>query len=58
MIEGPLVSHPTSEQLAAFAQLTEEQRFNWLMDMLALCYDLTPPELRARWRELKDAQRT
>ena len=48
-----LVSRPTRDQIDAFAKLTAEQRFNWLMDMLALCYDLTPPELREHWRTLK-----
>lgn len=51
-----LISRPTQEQIDAFKKLDAEQRFNWLMDMLALCYDLTPPELRERWRTIK-AQR-
>lgn len=46
-------SRPTQTQLAAFAKLTVEQRYNWLMDMLELCYALTPPELRQRWRTIK-----
>ena len=48
-----LVSRPTPEQIAAFAKLSPEQRFNWLMDLLALCHELTPPELRERWRTSK-----
>ena len=57
MREDALVSRPTREQLAAFAKLTAEERYNWLMDMLALCYDLTPPDLRDRWRTTKDRLR-
>jgi len=49
-----LVSRPTREQVENFARLSVEQRFNWLMDMLALCHDLTPPEVRERWRTVKD----
>jgi hypothetical protein len=45
-----LVSRPTREQLEAFEQLSVEARFQWLTDMLALCYELTPEELRVRWR--------
>jgi hypothetical protein len=49
--EKALVSRPTKEQVEAFAKLTAEERFNWLMDLLALCFELTPPEIRDRWRQ-------
>jgi hypothetical protein len=42
---------PTADQIDRFAKLTVEQRFHWLVDMLAVCYELTPPEARALWRE-------
>ncbi len=52
-----LVSRPTREQVENFARLSVEQRFNWLMDMLALCHDLTPPDVREGWRTVKDEAR-
>ncbi len=45
-----LVSRPTREQQEAFALLSVEARFQWLTDLLAVCYELTPGHLRARWR--------
>ncbi len=46
-----LASRPTAEQIARFSKLTPEQRFQWLVDTLALCHELATPEARARWRE-------
>lgn len=48
-----LVSRPTQDQIERFSKLTVEQRFQWLVDTLALCFDLAPPEARAAWREHK-----
>jgi hypothetical protein len=44
------LSRPTREQREAFARLSVEARFQWLTDLLTLCYALTPEHLRARWR--------
>lgn len=46
-----LVTRPTADQIARFSKLTPEQRFQWLVDMLALCYELATPEARERWRK-------
>ena len=39
------------------AQLTPEERFRWLVDLLALCYELATPEVRASWHEHKASRR-
>jgi len=52
-VPAPLVSTPDADQIGRFAQLTPEQRFHWLVDMLALCHDLATPEARASWRKHK-----
>lgn len=52
-----LASRPTPEQLERFAKLSAEERFNWFADMLALCFELSPPEVRERWREHKARHR-
>jgi hypothetical protein len=44
-----LASRPTADQIARFAKLTPEQRFHWPVDTLALCYELSPPEVQAQW---------
>lgn len=46
-----LPSVPTADQLERFAKLSVEQRFHWLVDMIALCHDLAPADVRAGWRE-------
>jgi hypothetical protein len=48
-----LVSRPTPDQIERFSKLTAAQRFFWLTDMLALCYELATPEARAAWRKHK-----
>ncbi|HEY8924084.1 MAG TPA: hypothetical protein VIU64_06860, partial [Polyangia bacterium] len=52
-----LASRPTADQIARFARLTPEERFHWLVDLLALCYELATPEARASWHQQKTAQR-
>ena len=42
---------PSADQIERFAKLTAEQRFHWLVDMLAVCYELATPEARALWRK-------
>jgi len=51
-----LWSRPTDDQLARFARLTAEERFHWLVDMLALCHELATPEVRESWRKHKAAR--
>jgi len=56
MSESPrptLVAQPTADQIERFSKLTVEQRFHWLVDTLALCFDLATPEARAQWRKHK-----
>ena len=53
LMTAPLASSPDADQLRRFALLTPEQRFQWLVDMLALCHDLATPEARASWRRHK-----
>jgi hypothetical protein len=54
MSEPPsLSSRPTPDQIARFAKLTPEQRFHWLVELLAVCYELAPPEAHAAWRRHK-----
>jgi hypothetical protein len=48
-----LVSRPTPDQIERFSKLTAEQRFQWLVDTLALCFELSTPETRAAWRKHK-----
>ncbi len=48
-----LASRPTTEQIERFAKLSYEERFQWLVDTLALCYELSPSETQASWREHK-----
>ncbi len=43
--------HPSPEQVRAFAELTVEQRYEWLVAMLELCFEATPPDLRERWHQ-------
>jgi hypothetical protein len=50
---GSLASRPTPDQIERFAKLTAEERFRWLVDTLALCYELATPEARAQWHEHK-----
>jgi hypothetical protein len=52
-VRAQLASRPTAEQIARFSKLTAEQRFQWLVDTLALCHELATPEARARWRDHK-----
>lgn len=52
-LRKPLVSRPTPDQIERFAQLTAEERFHWLVDTLALCFELSPPEVREQWRKHK-----
>ncbi len=52
-----LVSEPSADQVERFSKLTAEERFHWLTDMLALCYELATPEARASWRESKRRER-
>jgi hypothetical protein len=47
------VSRPTPDQIERFSKLTAEQRFQWLVDTLALCFELATPEARAAWRKHK-----
>jgi hypothetical protein len=51
--EASLETRPTAEQIERFSRLSPEERFHWLMDMLALCYELATPEARASWAEHK-----
>jgi hypothetical protein len=51
-----LTSRPTSEQLERFSKLSYEERFHWLVDMLALCYELSSREAQDSWRKHKDRQ--
>jgi len=50
-----LESKPTADQIERFAQLTAEQRFFWLVDMLSFCHELATPEARELWRKHKAA---
>ena len=52
-VTAHLASRPDADQLGRFAQLTVEERFHWLVDLLALCHELTPPEVRESWRKHK-----
>jgi len=52
-LTAQLVSKPDADQIRRFAQLTPEQRFHWLVDMLALCHELATPEVRESWRKHK-----
>ena len=54
---APLVSAPTADQIERFARLTPEERFRWLVDLLALCHELATPEVRASWRAHKGSVR-
>lgn len=56
-VHAHLSSTPTADQIARFAQLTPEERFRWLVDVLALCYELATPEVRASWHKHKALQR-
>jgi hypothetical protein len=56
-VQAHLSSAPTPDQLARFALLTPEERFRWLVDLLAVCYELATPEVRASWHEHKARQR-
>lgn len=49
----PIASVPDPDQVRRFAQLTAEQRFHWLTDLLALCHELATPEVRESWRKHK-----
>jgi hypothetical protein len=51
-----LASRPTDEQIARFAKLSAEERFRWLVDTMALCYELATPDARERWRLHKAGQ--
>jgi hypothetical protein len=46
-----LVSEPTADQIERFRKLSVEQRFHWLVDTLALCFELATPQARAQWRK-------
>jgi len=52
----PRTSAPSPEQIAAFAKLSAEERFAWHMDMLAVIHELAGPEIRERWRRVKDGE--
>lgn len=52
-VTAPLVSKPDADQISRFSQLTPEQRFHWLTDLLALCHELATPEARESWRKHK-----
>ncbi len=52
-----LASEPDADQLRRFALLTPEERFHWLVDMLALCHELATPEARESWRTHKAVDR-
>ena len=56
-VHAHLSSTPTADQLARFAQLTPEERFRWLVDLLAVCYELATPDVRASWQKHKASQR-
>ena len=56
-LHASLSSTPTADQIERFSQLTPEERFRWLVDLLAVCYDLATPEVRASWHEHKTFQR-
>lgn len=56
-LRAHLSSTPTADQIARFGQLTPEERFRWLVDLLALCYELATPEVRVSWYEHKASQR-
>ncbi len=45
--ERDLIAFTVTQKLSA------EERFHWLVDTLALCYELATPEVRAQWREHK-----
>ena len=47
---APLVTRPTPEQIEGFSKLSYEERFYWLVDILALWHQLSTPEVRRRWR--------
>jgi hypothetical protein len=32
------------------------ERFDWYTDLLALCYEIAPPEAQAQWRAFKAQQ--
>ena len=46
-----LASRPSTDQIARFAQLTPEERFHWLVDMLAICHELATADVRESWRK-------
>ena len=48
-----LASRPTADQVERFRRLTPEQRLQWALDTLVLCYELATPEARAKWHEHK-----
>lgn len=51
-----LAVRPSPDQIARFALLTPEQRFYWLVDTIALCFDLATPEARQSWRNHKHGE--
>ena len=52
-----LASTPTADQIERFSRLTPEERFRWLVDLLALCHELATPEARASWHAHKTSRR-
>jgi hypothetical protein len=50
-----LSTRPTADQISRFRSLTTEERFDWLMNTLALCHDLATPATREAWSERKQA---
>jgi hypothetical protein len=51
-----LVSRPTPDQIERFSKLTAEQRFQWLVDTLALCFELATPRHAQRGASTRPAK--
>lgn len=56
-VTASLVSQPDADQMRRFAQLTAEERFHWLVDLIAVCHELATPEARESWRKHKTLTR-